>query len=212
MAKEISTLSRPEMAEYSQLPLEDQYNGYIRNSKTPQPLRRRISLALLYLTIGLVVGASLVFFAKALKPHPETLTCGTTSDEARARGCVMEPMVYGWMPKECYYSDLSSEYNPYEDRAWYTTETFDERVSSEELWAGKREHVYTHQYHTEHCFFLMRKLARAMDQKEKYLDHKSLQVDHVDHCSDVIARQRESSNSTNDVVLGFYRCIPLLWA
>lgn len=212
MDKEILTSSRPKKADYSQIPLEDQDNGYIRDATLPKSLKRRVSIALIYLIVGSVIGASLVFLAKTVKPHPKILTCGTTSDEARARGCIMEPMVYGWMPKECYYSDLSSEYNPYEDREWYTTPTFEELVPSEELWAGKRDMVYTHQYHTEHCFFLMRKLSRAIDRKEKYLDHKSLEVDHVDHCSEVMTRERESPNSTNDVVLGFYRCIPLLWA
>ncbi|PMD37711.1 hypothetical protein L207DRAFT_586045 [Hyaloscypha variabilis F] len=164
------------------------------------------------LIIGVVFGAVVISALKVLKSPPEIITCGTTSDEARARGCIKEPMVYGWMPKECYYPDLTSEYHPFEDREWYTTNKFEERVTPEELWAGAREHVYTHVYHTEHCFFLMRKLSRAVDRRERYIDHKSLQVEHADHCSRSITETREGVNSTNDVVLGFYRCIPLPWA
>jgi hypothetical protein len=164
------------------------------------------------MAVGAFIGASIIFAAKAFRLPPDIITCGTSSDEAQAQGCIMEPMVYGWMPKECYYADLTSEYNPFEDREWYMSNEFEERVTAEELWAGARKHVYTHMYHTEHCFFLMRKLSRAVDRKERYIDNKSLQVAHADHCSQSITSVREKANSTNDVVLGFYRFIPLLWA
>lgn len=212
MGKEIETWDRPKPTEYSRLPLEDDHEGHVRHAKPHPPLRRRAALMILCVIFGAIAGAFLIFLAKILMPQPKILTCGVTSEEARARGCVMEPMVYGWVPKECYYADLSSEYNPYEDREWYTTPAFEELVTPEELWAGKRSHVYTHKYHTEHCFFLMRKLSRAVNRREKYVDHKSLQLEHVDHCAEIITGRTEAPNSTNDVVLGFYKCIPLSWA
>jgi hypothetical protein len=89
---------------------------------------------------------------------------------------------------------------------------FEGWMTPEELWAGAREHVYTHVYHTEHCFFLMRKLSRAVDRRERCTDHKSLQVEHADHYLRIITETREGVNSTNDVVLGSYRCVPLPWA
>jgi hypothetical protein len=212
MASTIPPFGQLKAVEYSKLNVEDDDLEFVHETKMPRSRKRKMSVALICLVAGTIIGVATISLARALTPQPQILTCGTTSEEARARGCVMEPMVYGWMPKECYYDDLSSEYHPYEDREWYTTDKFEERVTPEELWAGTREHVYTHKYHTEHCFFLMRKLSRAVDRREKYVDHKSLQVAHADHCSMVITGWREASNSTNDVVLGFYRCIPLPWA
>ena len=203
---------RSKSSEYSQLASEDDHASETRAPMKFSSLRQKSILGLSCLVVGVFVGAAIILLSKALKPPPEIITCGTTSEEAQARGCIMEPMVYGWMPKECYYADLTSEYNPFEDREWYTTNKFEERVTPEELWAGARKHVYTHMYHTEHCFFLMRKLSRAVDRKERYIDHKSLQVEHADHCSQSITSKHERVNSTNDVVLGFYRCIPLPWA
>jgi len=44
------------------------------------------------------------------------------------------------------------------------------------------------------------------------VEYKSLQVEHVDRCSKVITGYKEAPNSTNDVFLRFFRCIPLPWA
>ncbi|KAH8806151.1 hypothetical protein F5884DRAFT_755695 [Xylogone sp. PMI_703] len=215
MGNEIHPTGRLEKLEYSRLDSEDRDEENTQDTKLSSGpvMRQRVAIAISCVVIALIFGG---FFGVLIrntgsKPRPEILTCGTTSDEARARGCIMEPMVYGWMPKECYYGDLTSEYHPFEDRAWYTSDKYDELVTPEELWAGARENVYTHHYHTQHCFFLIRKLSRAVDRREPYLDHKSLEVPHLDHCARAISERFESTNSSNRVILGFYRCLPLQW-
>ncbi|UKZ65763.1 uncharacterized protein TrAtP1_006956 [Trichoderma atroviride] len=45
--------------------------------------------------------------------------CGRSSVEAVRRGCVMEPLFYGWMPKQCVYQKLSDRYPVFEDRKWF---------------------------------------------------------------------------------------------
>jgi hypothetical protein len=45
--------------------------------------------------------------------------CGRSSEEAMRRGCVMEPLFYGWMPRQCVYQELSDRYPVFEDRKWY---------------------------------------------------------------------------------------------
>lgn len=45
--------------------------------------------------------------------------CGRSSSEAARRGCVMEPLFYGWMPRQCVYQELTDLYPVFEDRKWY---------------------------------------------------------------------------------------------
>lgn len=45
--------------------------------------------------------------------------CGRSSAEAVRRGCVMEPLFYGWMPKQCVYQKLTDRYPVFEDRKWF---------------------------------------------------------------------------------------------
>lgn len=149
-------------------------------------------------------------------PNRETktdmLTCGTTNEEAMAQGCIMEPMVYGWMPKPCYFPELSSQYTPFEDRDWYTSNSYleEEKIPPADIWAGKHQHIFTRQYHGDHCLFLWRKLNLAVQRKSKWLDHKTLDLAHTEHCvMELEDHGIEWKNSSNNVVLGFYRCLRL---
>lgn len=45
--------------------------------------------------------------------------CGRSSADAISLGCVMEPLFYGWMPRQCVYQDLTDRYPVFEDRKWY---------------------------------------------------------------------------------------------
>ena len=149
----------------------------------------------------------------AVRKHDtvEPVQCGNSSEEAIANGCIMEPMIYGWVPPQCYFEELSSQYSPFIDREWYTDDTFTVRISPEEIWTGKHAHIYAHWYHGQHCLFLWRKLALAVQKRSPFLDTKALSVEHADHCSSQIENGTESLRSTNDVILGFYECQRLPW-
>lgn len=195
------------------------------DSPAPYPSRTWPSIPklILYTLLALLAGAGTATTSILLRAHirhtsgPELYTCGSSTAEARARGCVMEPMVYGWMPAPCYISDLSAEYTPFEDRAWYTSSRYldSERIRVADLWDGVHEHIFAPQYHGEHCLFLWRKLALAVQRRLPYLDHKSLDPEHAGHCSRLLMDhgvEQYRLNTTNDVVLGFYRCLKMPWA
>jgi len=165
-------------------------------------------------------GSYLLFSHPAAKPSGlepvtiEPLTCGTTNEEAIARGCILEPMVYGWMPAPCYFPELSSQYNPFEDRDWYTSRSYreEDKILARDIYAAKYKHIFTRQYHGEHCLFLWRKLLMGVNRRSGWLDHKTLSIDHTDHCAEVLQDHgAEWKNSSNDVVLGFYTCMRMPW-
>jgi hypothetical protein len=72
--------------------------------------------------------------------------CGNTSEMAMSRGCVMEPLVYGWMPPQCVFEELTTQFPVFEDRTWYVDKNLTEVIPREDLWKGKHYHIYTQRF------------------------------------------------------------------
>lgn len=197
---------------YTRVPDSDASDSDAEKQPFDLPTRKRTSKRLLYTTyllLAALLGGSTHYFIQRLTSRPDVLTCGSTNEEALALGCILEPMVYGWMPAPCYFERLSSQYTPFEDRDWYTSNAYreEDKIPVEDLWAAKHEHIFTRQYHGEHCLFLWRKLNLAVDLGSKWLDHKTLDLKHTDHCvGELEDHGIEWRNASNDVVRGFYRC------
>jgi len=109
-----------------------------------------------YFTAGLLAAfliSTLSFTAtRIFTPSPPTAaereaeawnSCGRSSIIAQQRGCVMEPLFYGWMPPQCSWKELSDQYPVFEDRTWYADKNMTVRIPSADLWAGKHVHIYT---------------------------------------------------------------------
>ncbi|KAF5870824.1 uncharacterized protein Bfra_009378 [Botrytis fragariae] len=196
---------------YDQLPLEEGSSPPETRKATSNTRRLFQGVLCAAVLASIIIGAFWIWLHKHPN-RPQYIDCGSSVEEALSKNCVMEPMIYGWVPRECYFSDLSSQYSPFEDREWYTDDTYTVQIPPADLWAGKNKHVFTHKYHSTHCFFLWRKLALGIARRADYLDDKSLDLEHSDHCSEVLDHYGgETSNSTNDVVMGFHRCERLAW-
>ncbi|KAI0391626.1 hypothetical protein F5Y17DRAFT_439820 [Xylariaceae sp. FL0594] len=140
--------------------------------------------------------------------------CGRSSDEARRRGCVMEPMFYGWMPPQCVFRELSDTLPILDDRPYFQDYNMTKPVSPRELWDGVYPVVYTTRYHDEHCLFQWRKLHYAMTNRMEFVDNKTMSLHHAFHCADSITTSPEpvqGGKVPNYVALGFYRCRKLFW-
>ena len=102
------------------------------------------------LTTLLLALAALAVQKVALAP-PTTATieagawnhCGRSSAAARERGCVMEPLFYGWMPPACVFPELTAAHPVFEDRPWYRDRNMTVPLAPEELWAGAHTIIYT---------------------------------------------------------------------
>lgn len=69
--------------------------------------------------------------------------CGRSSTIAKSRGCVMEPMFYGWMPPRCVYQELTTQYPVFEDRKYYSDVNLTQELQPHQLWDGEYAVVYT---------------------------------------------------------------------
>lgn len=112
-------------------------------------------LCLLIATSGISIYSTILIASRPARASAsEVLECGSTSEEAIARGCYMEPMLYSWIRPECYVEEVSRDYPVFTDREWYRDDSYEVRVTEEELLTGKYPEVVTHVYHGEHCTFL----------------------------------------------------------
>jgi hypothetical protein len=69
--------------------------------------------------------------------------CGRSSRVAMEKGCVMEPLFYGWMPRQCVFQELTDQFPVFEDREWFADKNMTIPLSPESLWKGEHIMIYT---------------------------------------------------------------------
>ncbi|KAJ5947842.1 hypothetical protein N7466_000857 [Penicillium verhagenii] len=148
--------------------------------------------------------------------------CGLSASEARARNCHFDPMLYAWIPHECFHPEPMDEYHPFEDRIWYKdtnlTQPLDQ-VEMEQLTLGNIRIAYTHTFHHEHCLYAMRKLAMATEKRWLLIDGRSADVHHATHCAKQIAsfvkgtveKTHSTENELATAHLQFPGCVAMPW-
>jgi hypothetical protein len=72
--------------------------------------------------VAIIATVIMVFTAASIAwtRQPQWVPCGSTATEARAAGCHYEPMQRSWIPDACYFEEPSSEYDPFNDRQWFS--------------------------------------------------------------------------------------------
>lgn len=134
--------------------LDDSEEGISAVSRVSRSQNKTLSFIAGLLAAFLVFGLS-VTTVNLLSSTPKTATeieaeewnyCGRSSDVAMKRGCVMEPLFYGWMPPQCAWKEFGDRWPVFEDRTWYSDFNLTNPVPKEDLWAGKHVKIYTHRY------------------------------------------------------------------
>jgi hypothetical protein len=138
-------------------------------------------------------------YHSGLKRIPWT-NCGTTPDEARSHGCVYEPMQRAWIPPECYFPDAVDDYDLFRDRQWFQDENLTIPSSTQRLESGDELLAYTRYWHDEHCTYVFRKLALAVDLRKTLVNRRLANIRHSTHCAKTIAKR--IVNSYNESFLG----------
>jgi hypothetical protein len=71
-------------------------------------------------------------------------SCGRSSKVAMERGCVMEPLLYAWMPSQCVYPELSAQWPVFEDRVYWSDTNYTTQLTPAQLWAGEAKQIFIH--------------------------------------------------------------------
>jgi len=112
----------------------------------------------------------------------EPLDCGSTSTEARQKGCVFDLMLSQWIHELCYDAEMSDGYLLSGHHQYYLYGNWTGELSEAEVRRGEYTEIWvSNQFHFRHCMYTMDLQARA------YLTGRPIEVgiyryDHAQHC------------------------------
>jgi hypothetical protein len=118
--------------------------------------------------------------------HFETLPCGKTPEEARARGCEFDMLVTAWLPPRCIDRDLTQEFMDLGKWQFYTKlhgGEEDKFGTYDPDFMGSVNHTIwtTRSWHTTHCLFMFKKMGRALVNGWT-VDAEAVSMPHTEHC------------------------------
>lgn len=134
---------------------EESYTPPSGATTTAAKSRIKVSFFLAGLVAALFIFLGSASVISILTPTPKTHAeieaeewnyCGRSSKVAMERGCVMEPLFYGWMPPQCSWKEFSDRWPVFEDRTYYEDTNLTMPIPKEDLWAGKHIMIYTRKY------------------------------------------------------------------
>ncbi|KAK3486809.1 uncharacterized protein B0T23DRAFT_448013 [Neurospora hispaniola] len=156
----------------------------------------------------------------------EVKECGTSPEEAQARGCVFEQQLPAWVPRACAFPEVVEEYKDnfgdmMTDWTWYWDSNTTMQVPPEavpDLQAGNFSVIYTKYQasHDLHCLYCSRKIIYALSKGIKMMDARCHQFYHGAHCiqhigNSLMMAERGDQKRIRTWVypLMYHNCVPL---
>lgn len=177
---------------------------------TKHPAYRQATI----LTIGVVVSCSLValvltIFALSFNIRTQnsavtTSPCGSTAQEARARGCHFDVISFCWLPDACYDEELSTTFDNITTWEWFLDPNRTQPIAHEEAMTGEYTGLYVNwEYHLRHCTFMWKKLHRAvLGTGKSAIDGYIGPLAHTEHCSEMLLQDRDVGfDAINTIIL-----------
>ena len=129
-------------------------------------------------------------FAPSL--YPSCSCGGTTTEEAKARGCIFTPLAISWLPPHCVDMELSDEFDklgpgPNGEWDYWADLNKTQRLTREEVGAlADYDGVFytTQEWHVMHCLFTWQKHYRSK-WTGVTIERRSNGLDHIGHCGGV---------------------------
>ena len=137
--------------------------------------------------------------------------CGTSYSEAKAKGCIFDPVISGWQDPICSsagakeFLDFAGE-TPYE---FYADKNGTILLSEEER--SKTAYWYsTRRYHVSHCLFMMIRAFRAVEAGERF-SFEQFGSAHAQHCvKNILSSLERFDDGWNEInahgASAFVRC------
>jgi hypothetical protein len=183
---------------YSKIPEADfPENSLLERFDTMQTERKSVRRTnyILALVIVVLAGSIIMLVSPLFSPRSrvrstianveiEYRNCGSSSAEARRRGCIMDVISRTWHVPQCYDAELAEEFINLKDWHWYTDTSGKTELSRAEVERGDGPDPFyvTREYHLLHCQFVFRKLQRAI-QYNTPVDSYMGNYNHTKHCS-----------------------------
>ena len=143
--------------------------------------------------VTLVTLSSLIYYST---PHQHLKHCGGLSPEEREQLCKFDIMSFSWLPPPCFDQELVDEFNAIKEWGyWEHKFGAGGRVSYEEANRGLRDLFVSWDHHKHHCFFMVKKLHRAVV-SGRPVDSYVGNYGHTKHCEKMLF-----SNETSELAI-----------
>jgi hypothetical protein len=139
--------------------------------------------------------------------NAKLLTCGNSTQEAKALGCKYDVLLNHWVAAPCLDEDWIAEYE--DDGSWaaFADENMTQQIKTvEEM--SEREFYYTSvRDHINHCGTMWKKQFWALYREQTALDSLIASPGHTDHCAHYLMdiAMRNETEPTK-VEIGFAGC------
>lgn len=149
--------------------------------------------------------------AATSQPAKETnnnpFQCGFSPIEARARGCIFDPMAFNWLPPACHNPEITAEFLSLANWTYSPSPLGHPAYTSTDIMngvAGDFEYLYVDQkFHHLHCTYMTHKVARALASGDPdRLDGYIVDPHHSRHCIDMSAMGPPSNDRNAFGVMG----------
>ena len=189
--------------QYAQVPSTER-------SGAKEPRAERVCFRGFLYLVGLlaIVGGSVVFgismsaVEDARIDNQTVYGCGGSPSEARSRGCHFEPLMSSWTHPLCFFPEVAVLYDDMFERwNWFSdphlTNIIDDPKAIDELRKGNYTVIFTSALssHDVHCLYAWRKLNYAMRNNHTWMDARTLDYSHSDHCAALVTESVSSQNS-----------------
>ena len=135
------------------------------------------------------------------------LSCGSTSTEARARGCRFDVMMSAWLHERCYDAELMEQTLSVERFTWFEDLAMTLPVPESVVRLGNHHRLYTRpDFHYKHCAYVWLRQMRAW-RGQAAIDDNSWGFEHTVHCAQSLLAPNTpypKNHTENNVV--YYRC------
>ena len=112
--------------------------------------------------------------------------CGSTPAEARNLFCRFDLMAAAWVPPECYNEELSESFLRSGNWTWYEDREATCIAPIEKIREGNYKYLLSsNDFHLQHCLYNWQRLLHALH-SGKPLDSKVINLNHTEHCSDML--------------------------
>ncbi|KAK4500957.1 hypothetical protein PRZ48_006763 [Zasmidium cellare] len=206
-------------------PLDSEGERWQRQQNTRENWSRRYGWAItsLLLLANLLIIPPMVYkvWQAQQPPQPVIKPCGSSWQEAAAKGCQYDVMMNEWLPPSCFDAELTAEFKNITQWPFWTDESATQQLSEEELSRRTELTWTTVEYHYTHCVFTWIKLQRAIEQ-QRDIESSIAKMAHTQHCKALMLGKMEELDTailypTNDTLsmkdlgtlleVGFPTCI-----
>lgn len=113
--------------------------------------------------------------------------CGHTPQEARAKGCVFDVVLYSWLAEPCFDAEMQEEFMERKENKWFAHPgEVRDAVPIETVMAGETTLWWDWATHVHHCKYVFKKMTRILQNRQLGIPGGLMLDWHTQHCLNIL--------------------------